>query len=408
MAPKGKARITALDDDPTAPIPDSPLSDPSTLPNPELDNPGPSNPQHSRDDDGPAQSPPPPTFDQFREVVTFLQTSHEESRRQQYADMKAMMESSKDSSEKVEVPPETFSGRDKRKLRSFLFTCNLNFRTNPRTYNTDRKKIAYAIGCFTDVAKQWVQEQFGILPSPTFLDDWEEFQTELQRVYSDPDIAFHAARLLLQLQMKDNQRVEKYSDDFSAIASDLQWNDPALEFMYFNGLAPRIQHQLSLVGRDQGLEPLRKQTIKLDEYYWSMANLQSAKPPAPRPAPVQIQKPVMVPYVSRPSPSSAPRLSPSRPLPKPPTSSRTTPAPPIAPQPVYMSTLGSDGHLNPEEKQRRIDNNLCLYCGKGGHRFSECRSRASRKTPPSKARASTSNSSNSLQDGPPGPFASKK
>jgi len=28
--------------------------------------------------------------------------------------------------------------------------------------------------------------------------------------------------------------------------------------------------------------------------------------------------------------------------------------------------------LTPEERKRRYDNNLCLYCGEGGHRATEC------------------------------------
>ena len=30
------------------------------------------------------------------------------------------------------------------------------------------------------------------------------------------------------------------------------------------------------------------------------------------------------------------------------------------------------GHLTPGEQQHRIDNNLCLYCGKPGHKAIEC------------------------------------
>ena len=28
--------------------------------------------------------------------------------------------------------------------------------------------------------------------------------------------------------------------------------------------------------------------------------------------------------------------------------------------------------LTPEERKRRYDNNLCLYCGKAGHRAGDC------------------------------------
>jgi hypothetical protein len=34
--------------------------------------------------------------------------------------------------------------------------------------------------------------------------------------------------------------------------------------------------------------------------------------------------------------------------------------------------LGKDGKLTPGERQRRLDNNLCLFCGKSGHIAKEC------------------------------------
>jgi len=34
--------------------------------------------------------------------------------------------------------------------------------------------------------------------------------------------------------------------------------------------------------------------------------------------------------------------------------------------------LGPDGKLKPEERQRRLDNNLCLHCAKFGHTVPNC------------------------------------
>ena len=36
--------------------------------------------------------------------------------------------------------------------------------------------------------------------------------------------------------------------------------------------------------------------------------------------------------------------------------------------------------LTPEEYKRRMDNKLCLYCGKGGHRIKDCRARANKNS----------------------------
>jgi Zinc knuckle len=34
--------------------------------------------------------------------------------------------------------------------------------------------------------------------------------------------------------------------------------------------------------------------------------------------------------------------------------------------------LGKDGKLTPQERQRHMDGNLCLFCGKGGHMAKDC------------------------------------
>jgi hypothetical protein len=54
--------------------------------------------------------------------------------------------------------------------------------------------------------------------------------------------------------------------------------------------------------------------------------------------------------------------------------------------------LGSNGKLTQQERQRRIDNNLCLFCGKGGHRVTDC---TLAKANSSKARAVTTTSADS-------------
>ena len=37
-----------------------------------------------------------------------------------------------------------------------------------------------------------------------------------------------------------------------------------------------------------------------------------------------------------------------------------------------MDKLGKDGKLTAQERQRRLDNELCLLCGKSGHMVLNC------------------------------------
>ena len=40
--------------------------------------------------------------------------------------------------------------------------------------------------------------------------------------------------------------------------------------------------------------------------------------------------------------------------------------------PNLTGKLGKDGKLTPQERQRHLDNSLCLFCGKTGHMAKEC------------------------------------
>ena len=40
--------------------------------------------------------------------------------------------------------------------------------------------------------------------------------------------------------------------------------------------------------------------------------------------------------------------------------------------PDLTGKLGQDGKLTPQERQRRMDNSLCLFCRKTGHIAKEC------------------------------------
>ena len=40
--------------------------------------------------------------------------------------------------------------------------------------------------------------------------------------------------------------------------------------------------------------------------------------------------------------------------------------------PDLLSKLGKDGKLTPLERQRRLDKNLCLFCGVSGHMAKDC------------------------------------
>ena len=41
--------------------------------------------------------------------------------------------------------PDPFDGSDPKKLKSFIFMCNMNFRMHPNAFANDRQKVNYMI-----------------------------------------------------------------------------------------------------------------------------------------------------------------------------------------------------------------------------------------------------------------------
>jgi hypothetical protein len=73
-------------------------------------------------------------------------------------------------------------------------------------------------------------------------------------------------------------------------------------------------------------------------------------------------------------------------------SSNNRPAPPRR----DPEKFDKDGKLTPKERQRRMDNHLCLVCGATGHMARECpRAKPPPPAPKPKARASKTNESKS-------------
>src|SRR5882672_877766 len=64
--------------------------------------------------------------------------------------------------------------------------------------------------------------------------------------------------------------------------------------------------------------------------------------------------------------------------------------------PDLSSKLGKDGKLTPQERQRRLDNKLCLFCGTSGHVAKDCPKSTSAS---SKARASSTEQDKSASSG---------
>jgi hypothetical protein len=290
--------------------------------------------------------------------------------------------------DKVKVKePERFSGRDANRYRPFIMSCEIVFAARPNTYRNDHAKIAYAISFLTDSAQLWYEPYFlnPPIPPPRFTYSWPHWKEELRLLFGNLNAENEAEYKLRRLRMSESHKVNKYAVDFNNLASQTSWGDEALTAAFYEGLADRLKDRIAdrPGGRPRDLNTLRRIAQDYDAHYWQRheekgrTSASSGTPSASRGNPSQPR--------SNPSPSTS--------------SSSRPPAPSDRPRPQrpdLSGKLSNDGKLTSDERQRRMQNNLCLYCGKGGHKATECslaKANTNRNKTPStlapKARAAT-------------------
>ena len=134
--------------------------------------------------------------------------------------------------------PETFTGKDPKKLKNFLLQCKLYFRNMPETFRDDSTKINFALSYLRDVALEWFEP--GISGEteviPNWIDDWDLFVKELQTNFGPYDKVGDVEQELVNLRMKDNQQISEYLVRFNSLSSQSEWGEPALKHHFYDGL----------------------------------------------------------------------------------------------------------------------------------------------------------------------------
>ena len=99
--------------------------------------------------------------------------------------------------------PELFSGKDLRKLKAFIFQCQLCFQSSSDF--DDFKKVTFALSYLRDVAQEWFEPGISRLTNepPVWLD-------ELRSNFGPFDKTGNAKHELTNLCIKNNQHVTDY------------------------------------------------------------------------------------------------------------------------------------------------------------------------------------------------------
>lgn len=283
--------------------------------------------------------------------------------------------------------PDTFDGSDPRKLNNFILLCNLYFRSST-AYDDDANKVNLALSYLRGTALEYFEPS--ILDAdepPAWIDDWSAFVRTLRSQFGPIDPTADAEDGIDNLKMQDNQHILKYNVEFNRLAIRTGWDDGVLRHRYYTGLAERIKDIMGQQGKPASLDAMKTLAHAIDSRHWERLREKSRsgknksdnndKPDKNKSdgkskdaASTSGQNQSKNNNNKSNSGKSAKTAS---------TSGNTA---------SVADKLGKDGKLTPAERQRRFDNNLCLFCGGTGHTAKEC-PKSSSSASKAKARAVT-------------------
>ncbi|SDA02660.1 BZ3500_MvSof-1268-A1-R1_Chr7-2g09543 [Microbotryum saponariae] len=222
----------------------------------------------------------------------------------------------------LEKPP-AYDGKDKTGYSTFVSQCKFYIYGNPTLFTTDQEKIAFMISLLRNSAYKVFEPYIELADEkrPHFLKDFTAFLEQAQLYLGDPDREHTITNKLRALTQTGSTAA--YASTFFQLSAFLAWNDPTLQAQYYAGLKPDVRNMLSLQDNPTSVADLSAKAIKADNRLHQ--SRQEAK---------ATTKPHSQHSQQRGNSASPP--------------TRVT---------TNVTTQGPTP----------MDNNLCLYCGEGGH-----------------------------------------
>jgi hypothetical protein len=254
--------------------------------------------------------------------------------------------------------PDKFDGNI-HKCKRFLASVENIFSLQPDRYYSDEIKTRFMGTLLTGDALSWFSNILEY--SPDRLSNYSGFVLELSNLFGDPHAKRHACDSLKRLR-QNKFSVLSYSTKFRGLAFQTGYNEDAKMDLFRTGLNDEVKDVLATSLQDpEDLEELISLCIKIDQrLHDRRLEKKSARP---------------FPHFDRPrnftrnsgsyGNSSAQHESSSSPMDLDSMQSKK----------VNWSDQNGSKKLSSEERTRRIQNNLCLYCGDAGHQLASCSKR---------------------------------
>ncbi|CAL9684952.1 unnamed protein product [Knipowitschia caucasica] len=242
--------------------------------------------------------------------------------------------------------PARFSG-ESGDCRAFLTQCDLHFELQPLTYPSDRAKIAYIISHLSGRAEAWATAEWSCDSSVCL--NLRQFIKSFTQIFQHISPGREAARALVGLR-QGRRRASDYAIEFRTLAAGSEWNHSARIDAFLHGLSSTLKDQLAPLDLPDDLDELISLVIKIDKRIYERERERFRFNPDRRGNPGATSVPSW--YAS-----SGPSL---------PLSGSESSDPPEEPMQLGRT------HLTPAERQHRIREGRCFYCGQMGHFASRC------------------------------------
>jgi len=254
---------------------------------------------------------------------------------------------------------------------SWLQDCNMAFELRARDFAEDRAKVMFTGGYLKEgsAVRNWYLLANRMPERPRYLDNWTFFVEEIRSRFLPRDRSDRALEELTQLKMKPGERIAEFNNKFQLWVLEANMSDyvDLIARWYRTALPGRISIPLSNHPVDWttlDLYALMAHAQEIDLLYWQNRDCDpgqgnfplSNQPAQPRPASRAPTQP--------PSTSHAASAAPS--------STTATSVPDKAKADTKSEPKINRGPLLEQERQRRQDQGLCLYCGGKGHMVSQC------------------------------------
>ena len=251
--------------------------------------------------------------------------------------------------------PETFIGK-RHQLSCFLGQCQMVFDAQPNKFPSDFSKILYISSHFRDSAFSWIQPYIGPKKkSAPFMQTYNKFIEELERTFGEPDIKNNISRQLDKLYQTSS--AVNYSTEFLKLSSMLNWDDEALSYHYYRGLKEEVKDQMTHHPKPKDFFDLIQISIDADNRIYERV----------------IERNRNFPRYNQNNHYSSKQNSNINAMEIDGTSTKKSP-------------------ISNEERKRRIENNLCLYCASAEHSRINCAARIAAEQHVKKFVSATTNS----------------